>query len=210
MNELEFIRQQVSTERSHMAAVRSACAAALAQQADAGRDADFLLACVDYLVFIVGRFNSQDQAHCDRLRARVPAADVRSHAVIDDLAQTLAASRKAIEALAVAGRARASGSGDELALVAALRSYLSFYASVLASRRHVIQHLFEVHYGIADWRATSAVDADAILEERARYGRVAERLPDGIVLAERGSESGAPARAQLGGAPDAPRPTSGA
>jgi hypothetical protein len=185
VNELEFIRRQVSTERSHMAAVRSACAAALALPVDERPQVDFLLACAAYLAFAVGRFNAQDQAHCDQLRLRLPADAAQDRAMLDDLDRTLAASRKALDALAAALRVReaAGDVGDDVAFVAALRGYLSFYSSVLAGRRHALQHLFEAYYTIADWRAASAVDADSILEERARYSRVADLLPDGIALA---------------------------
>lgn len=189
MNELEFIRRQVSTERSHMSAVRSACAAALALPADHRPDVDVLAACADYLVFSVGRFNSQDQAHCDLLRPRLPAAAARHRATLDDLEQTLAASRKALEALAVALAALQDGTSTVSAFTAALHSYLSFYSNVLARRRHALQPLFDVHYGIADWRIASAVDADSILEERERYARLSGLLPDGIAFAELGSDA---------------------
>ncbi len=50
-------------------------------------------------------------------------------------------------------------------LIAALRAYLSFHANVLGSRRHALRHLFDAHYSIADWRATSSMSiADSILE----------------------------------------------
>jgi hypothetical protein len=191
VNELEFIRQQVSTERSHMAAARGACAAALALPAEAGPRTDFLLACAGYLVFVVGRFNDQDQVHCDLLRARLPAEAIRDRATLDDLDRTLAASRRALEALADALRRRETAPDDseDAAFIAALRGYLSFYSNVLAGRRHALQHLFETHYTVADWRAASAVDADSILEERQRYSRVADRLPEGIALAALASDA---------------------
>jgi hypothetical protein len=191
VNELEFIRHQVSTERSHMAAVRGASAAALAQPAEERPALDFLQACASYLVFIVRRFNAQDQAHCDLLRQRLPADAGRDRATLDDLDRTLAASRQALDALATAlQRREAAGDGSEDdAWVAALRSYLSFYSNVLAGRRHALQHLFEAHYTVADWRAASAVDADSILEERQRFSRVVDLLPDGIALAAPASDA---------------------
>ncbi len=191
MNELEFIRRQVSTERLHMAAVRGATAAALTVPADERPGTDFLLACARYLVFIVGRFNAQDQAHCDLLRARVPADAASDRAMLEDLDRTLAASRKALDSLASALREReaAGDTGDDAAFVAALRGYLSFYSNVLASRRHALQHLFEAHYTVAEWRAASSVDADSILEERQRYSRVADLLPEGIALAALASDA---------------------
>ena len=210
MNELEFIRRQVSIERSHMAAVRGACAAALALPRDERPGTDFLQACAGYLVFAVGRFNTQDLAHCDRLRAHLPVDAAQDRATLDDLDRTLAASRKAIDALAAALRDReaAGDAGDDDAFVAALRGYLSFYSNVLAGRRHALQHLFEAHYAVADWRAASAVDADSILEERQRYARVADLLPDDISLAAGASDAPPLGPAVGRNVPD-PRPAPG-
>ncbi len=189
MNELEFIRNQVATERSHMAAVRGACAAALLQPADPPPDLDFLVACASYLVFSIGRFNAQDQAHCELLRPRLPATAADDQRTLADLEQTLAANRTAISQLATALAALQSGTGGEAGFSAALRAYLSFYANELASRRHALRHLFDAHYGVAEWRRASAVDADSILEERDRYAQVAGRLPEGIVLGAPGAEA---------------------
>jgi hypothetical protein len=208
VNELEFIRGQVATERSHMAAVRGACAAALGRPPGDPPDIEFLLACAEYLVFIVGRFNAQDQAHCNLLRPRLPADAARDRATLDDLGLTLGASREALAALAAALRIRrdlqSATAADDAAFVAALRGYLAFYSNVLASRRHALRHLFEAHYDVADWRAASAVDADAILEERTRFARVAGLLPDGVALAALASD--APPLAAPAERPAASRP----
>jgi len=178
VNELEFIRRQVSIERTHMAAVRSACAAALSLPRAERPEVEFLRACAEYLVFVVGRFNAQDQAHCDLLGPRLPTSATHDLATLEDLGRTLEASRGAIAKLEIAVRA-----GSDEAFVAALRTYLAFYSNVLAGHRHALHHLFDAHYEVADWRAASAVDADAILEERERYARVAGLIPDDIELA---------------------------
>ena len=182
MNELEFLRRQIATERGHMAAVRSACAASLAQP-DVPPDPGFLESCADYLVYVVSRFNDQDEAHASLLRPRLDATDAAGRAVIDDLLATLAANREAIGRLCQALEARRAGDPDDGRFIDALRNYLTFYASVLATRRHALQPLFDRHYGIAEWRLASRVDADSIIEERERYARVADRLPEGVVLA---------------------------
>jgi hypothetical protein len=210
VNELEFIRRQVSIERSHMAAVRSACAAALARDGGTAPDPEFLEACARYLLFVVGRFNAQDQAHCDLLRPRLDAADVEGRETIDDLRQALAASREAIGRLAAAVESRGAGTRDDSSFVEALREYLGFHARVLATRRHSIHHLFDRHYGIAEWRLASAVDADSILEERERYARVVGCLPEGLSLAPSelpaaGLPPSAPAVAPAPGATASPR-----
>lgn len=182
MNELEFLRQQIATERGHMAAVRSACATAL-EQSDAPPDLEFLGHCADYLVFIVARFNAQDRAHAEQIRPRLGAGDDAGRQAIDDLLGALEQSRAAIARLGTVVGDWRGGRAADAALVAALREYLAFYASVLATRRHSLQPWFDAHYGIAEWRRAAGVDADSILEERERYGRVADSLPEGLSLA---------------------------
>jgi hypothetical protein len=205
VNELEFIRHQVSTERSHMAEVRGACAAALAQ-GDGAPDLHFIEACASYLVFVVDRFNAQDQAHCELLRPRLDPADSAARAAIDDLLQALAASRDAIDALRTALAARQAGRLAEPQFIAAVRDYLAVYSAVLATRRHSIHHLFERHYGIVEWRRASAVDADSILEERERHARVLASLPDGITLARSTVEAPSGMRREASAESQATRP----
>lgn len=183
MDEAAFLRQQVSTERRHMAEVKNAARAALAssaatQSAAKGELAHFATAAIAYLVFIMERFNAQDQAHCELLRPRVPLSDTDDLAVLDDLEATLSLSRQAIAELASAANP-----------VEGLRAYVAFFDEVLAIRRHVIQHLFEAHYSIDDWRKASFVDADSICEERERYSAVEAALPGGVTLASRARDS---------------------
>lgn len=208
MNELEFIRSQVSTERRHMGAVRTAATNVLAQEGAAASESaqvEFLLACASYLVFIVQRFAAQDRAHCRLLRPRLPDNASTDRQTLDELEQVLDACDAEIAVLRGAmqgGEMGESGDNVQLArsaqsaqdsispqgLIAALRAYLSFHANVLGSRRHALRHLFDAHYSIADWRATSSVNADSILEERARYARVQELLPEGIELGPSGDD----------------------
>lgn len=187
MNELQLIRDQVSTERRHMAEVRAACASAIARAAPEDTLLDeFCQACADYLVYIVGRFNAQDQAHCDILGPRLAPGDAANRHILDELAATLARNREAIASLAAALEARRAGQLHVPQFVAACQDYLRFYEEVLAKHRHVIYHLFDRHYGIEEWRRASLVDADAIVEERVRYGRVRAKLPPGVDLATTG------------------------
>lgn len=165
-----------------MAAVRSACANAL-EQPDAQPDTEFLGHCADYLVFIVARFNAQDRAHAEQIRPRLGAGDDAGRKTIGELLAALDQSHVAIERLGTAVADWRGGRSGDAALVAALRDYLAFYASVLATRRHSLQPWFDAHYGIGEWRRAAGVDADSIFEERERFARVADSLPDGLSLA---------------------------
>ena len=176
MNEQEFIRQQVATERAHMGATRAALAAALGANYSDDVLETFARAAARYLGFIVRRFNAQDLEHCAILQARVAATDQADRAILSDLAATLRFSGQAIDALAAAVDAPAAE------LLAACGAYNRFYTEVLGSRRHAIYHLFERHYGIVEWRQASFVDADSILEERELYAAVASALPAGLEL----------------------------
>lgn len=176
MNELEFVRQQVSTERSHMGATRAALAAALAADYPQGTLTPFVNAAAVYLVFVVRRFNRQDLEHCSMLTPLVPASDAEDRAALVDLSETLRLSSGAVDKLA------AALPGTPAELLAACRDYNRFYTDVLVKRRHAIYHLFERHYGIENWRRASFVDADSILAERDLYAAVAATLPKGIEL----------------------------
>lgn len=181
MNELQYIREQVRTERRHMAEVRLALTSAL----DAGFVAPILLpfcaAGARYLVFIVKRFNAQDQLHCDQLQPHLAPEDVENRESLQQLTQTLARSREAIGKLDLALRSCATGTAEET-LRSACSSYLAFYRDELATRRNSLYPLLERHYGVAEWRRASLVDAESILEERALYGAVQASLPEGIEL----------------------------
>ena len=215
MNETEFLREQVRTERRHMAEVRSALDSALTLQAAAmqtgpapgpapgtaavsvtgsaaasmshSNSAEFCGAAARYLVFIVQRFNAQDSIHCEQLRPRISAADHPARQALEDLTQTLQRSALAIATLQAALQASlAAPSGASDTLRVACTRYLEFYRTELATRQNSLYPLLEQHYGAADWRRASLVDADSILEERALYAAVRALLPPGVELKSRG------------------------
>lgn len=190
MDELSFIREQVRTERRHMGEVRAALDDALAAGGPGATDAAavgssdaFVAAAVRYLVFIVQRFNAQDQAHGAQLRPRLDAADSDARMALDELDATLARSRAEIAVLQEAMQAGASP-----ALRVAARRYLDFYQRELLARRHSLTPWLERHYAAADWRRASMVDAESILEERDLYESVRSTLPAGIELRSRAGQ----------------------
>ena len=106
------------TERRHMIRVKNALAAGLALTP---APVEFLLACTDYLGYIVGRFTAQGRANVDRLAPRMAAAgDEEGARVVADIERTLGETEAAVaDLLAGAGRsaakwrirARRSGAG---------------------------------------------------------------------------------------------------
>jgi hypothetical protein len=183
MNELEFIREQVRLERRHMAEVRQALETALLGRAVADPSLQiFCQAAARYLVFIVQRFNAQDQIHCDQLRSCLTAEDATSLQSLEQLHSTLAQSRPAVAQLSAALASPASME----TLLDACRRYLDFYRHELLARKNSLYPLFDQHYGMADWRRASLVDADSVLEERTLYATVKTCLPVGIELKSAG------------------------
>jgi hypothetical protein len=169
-----------------MSEVKNACEAAINASFDEATLDGFCRTGAGYLVFILERFNAQDQKHSDLLRPRLTAEEGNYVPVLDDLDVALASSREAIERLRVALEGRRSGKLSAAEFVYEVRAYVDYYNRTLRKRQHVISPLFERHYTIADWRAASFVTADSILEERTRYAAVQAELPSGLELKSAG------------------------
>jgi hypothetical protein len=206
MNEVELIRGQLTLERQHAAAVARACASALtaAGSPDTGRLASleaFRQAGVDYLVWMLSRFEEREQVFHDLLRGRFPAEDPNRRAVEAALGQP-GSSREALAKLetalgatdasdgaavpagdSLAGRSVAPA-GDFLAgrSVARWTDFLRFFSGAWSARRDEIERLFERQAKVSDWRTVSAIDADSIVAERNRYARVQATLPAEIEM----------------------------
>jgi hypothetical protein len=194
MNEVELIRGQLTLERQHAAAVARACASALAAAGsqDTGQLASleaFRQAGVDYLVWMLSRFEEREQVFHDLLRGRFPAEDPNRRAVEAALVQP-GTSREALAKLETALGSTvdldsaAVPAGDSLAgrSVARWTDFLKFFSGVWSARRDEIERLFERQANVPDWRTVSAIDADSIVDERSRYARVKATLPAGIEM----------------------------
>src|SRR5579884_2938845 len=99
MNEVELIRAQLSLERQHAAAVSHALSAAAAQGGDrlASRDA-FREASVDYLAWVLSRFEEREQVFHDLVRTRF-AADDENRRAAEDIFALPGTSREALAKL---------------------------------------------------------------------------------------------------------------
>lgn len=198
MNEVQLIRGQLTRERQHAAEVAGACASAFAAAGlqgasshgggsqDPARAASleaFRLAGVDYLVWILSRFEEREQVFHDLLRGRFPADDPNRRAVEAALALT-GSSREALTKLETALASPATGSSSSTSGDAGTRwtDFLRFFNGPWSARRDEIDRLFERQAKVADWRTVSDIDADSIVDERIRYARVTATLPEGIEM----------------------------
>ncbi len=182
MNEVELIRRQLGVERQHAADVSRACADALApgESRDLDRRAPleaFRQSSVDYLVWILSRFEEREQVFHDLLRSRFPEDHPDRRAVESALALQ-GTSREALAKLETA----LSTAGDSNKTASRWTESLQFFNGAWSARRDEIDRLFERQAKITDWRAVSAIDADSIVDERNRYARVKATLPAGIEM----------------------------
>jgi hypothetical protein len=180
MNEIELIRRQLGVERQHAAAVSRACANALAAAGSQGCDRlaaleAFRLASVEYLVWILSRFEEREQVFHDLLRNRLPAEDPDRRAVESAFALQ-GTSREALAKLETALSSTAAADSTATRWT----EFLRFFGGPWSARRDEIDRLFERQAKLADWRTVSDIDADSIVDERNRYARVKATMPAGI------------------------------
>ena len=180
MNEVELIRRQLGVERQHAADAARACANALATAASQDPDRltsleAFRQASVDYLVWILSRFEEREQVFHDFLRTRLAADDPNRCAVVGAFALA-GTSREALTKLETA--LGATGGTDT---ATRWTEFLRFFSSAWSARRDEIDRLFERQAKLADWRTVAAIDADSIVDERSRYARVKATLPEGEI-----------------------------
>jgi hypothetical protein len=178
------IRDHRHTERRHMIRVKNALASGLGE---APPDADFLLACADYLGWVVGRFTTQGRANVERLGPRVAAAgDEEGARTIADIARTLGETESALAGLLAGADACRDHPEDGLpALLAAGRRFVAFYDAVLASRKDPAQQVIDRHFSSAEyWALTNDVTSESVATEAALFHRVARLAPAGVTVAD--------------------------
>ena len=182
MNEIQLIRRQLDTEREHAGSVARACAAVLgrtpSQAPASGSPLDaFRHACVDYLVCVLAWFEERDR----RLGALVDSygPEHPGRAALDEALARRGRSRDALEKLEAAF-AQDPGAAASPNLWAEFAHYLH---GPWSSRRDALDALLASNPRPAEWRQVSGIDADGILEERARYARIEQCLPAGVSLA---------------------------
>jgi hypothetical protein len=164
MNEVQLIRAQLATEKKHAAEVAQACASVLATMDSQQRDDERLGPLVEYLVWILTRFEEREQVFHALLRSRFAADDANRRAVEDALALP-GTSREALANLETAVDATTDRSTR-------WTDFAKFFSGPWSARREELDRLFEKQAKVTDWRAVSGIDADSIFDERSRYARV--------------------------------------
>ena len=134
----------------------------------------FRQASVDYLVWILSRFEEREQVFHDLVRSRL-AEDDPSRRAVESAFALPGTSR---EALAKLETALGATGGTETAT--RWTEFLRFFSSAWSARRDEIDRLFERQAKITDWRTVADIDADSIVDERNRYARVKATMPAGV------------------------------
>ena len=187
MNEVEIIRSQIAAEQSHAAQVGNACAAVFGAESAAAAPSEatalFREACVSYLVWVLARFEERDQTLSELLASRQPSAGSAAAASGRQLGSLIARSGTSREALSRLEAALAAGESPTAR--AGWQEFVRFFNSAWAPRRAALDGALAEHLGVAELRVVCAIDADSILDERKRFGRVAAQLPAGNELRPR-------------------------
>jgi len=174
------VRDHRHTERRHMIRAKNALAAGLEL---APPDPAFLVACTDYLGWVVARFIAQGRANVSRLRPRVAAArDEDARRVVADIAATLDRTEAALrDLLAAAAACRDGATGGLPNLLAAGRRFVVFYNAVLASRKDPAQQVIDRHFDSAEyWALTDDVTPASVAMEAHLYARITRLAPAGL------------------------------
>lgn len=183
MNESEILRAQLATERIHAAQVANACLGVfgLERNQACAPPAAFREASVSYLAWVLSRFEQRDQSLAELIEQHGSAErDTLEDTVLRELGKQAAREGTSRQALTRLEEALAGASPESAR--AAWQRFGAFFNTLWCARREAIEQQLARLPRIASWRAVCAIDADSILEERARYAQVAEHLPPGITL----------------------------
>jgi len=167
-----------TNERRHMIAVKDALATALTSSPVSP---GLILACVDYLAYIIGRFNAQGRANIERLLPRIAAAGAADdEKIVADIAGTISRTERELGLLTDAAAAfRSTPDGGLPGLLRAGSRFVSFYDTVLALRKNSAQDIISRYFQDAEyWALTDDVTPASIETERALFAQVLKNDQD--------------------------------
>lgn len=182
----EDIQHYRNTERRHMIAAKNALQNGLEQLDDGGSvDVDFVLACVQYLDYIIGRFVEQGRGNTSRLREFVPADDAADQRILGDIESTLALTTDQLAALRLATARFREGLAEIEKFRGACDEFLNFYNSVLAQRKDPAKSIIQKYIDPDTyWARTNDVTPESIKTEQALFVTIRKRAPDGFQIDE--------------------------
>jgi len=171
-----------NTERRHMIAAKDALQHGVSGFADShSGNLEFVLACVHYLDFIIGRFVKQGHANTARLREVVPEDDADDQRTLADIENTLARTGEQLDRLKSARKQFQSDEIDIDAFSGACEEFLNFYNSVLARRKDPAQSIIQKHIDSDTyWQQTDDVTAESVETEQELFGKIKQLAPDGL------------------------------
>ncbi|MGC8517271.1 MAG: hypothetical protein ACP5P4_01925 [Steroidobacteraceae bacterium] len=183
MNESDILLGQLATERIHAAQVANACVAVFGTERDSPATAPtaFREASVGYLAWALARFEQRDQLLNELIEQRHGAAGgTLEDTVPIELGALAAREGTSRQALVRLERALAADAPQQART--AWLAFGEFFNTHWSARREAIERHLARLPRIGSWRAVGVIDADSILEERARYAQLAAHLPPGITL----------------------------
>lgn len=176
--------QQVSIERAHMNAAHRALNSGLENAS--GQDpafAEFYVACVDYIEFIMGRFYAQDQAHVDLLKPKVPKDDKESWDLINEIQTSFNKGRGEVAKLATAkADFTKNGPNSQADFEEVARAYADFFLGQMSKFKHSIRYLMAEHITPEQFRANSIVTEESINREKELFDRLEATAPEGVTI----------------------------
>ena len=129
---------------------------------------------MQYLVWVLAAFEERDQRLADLARTQPSGREPHSAALV----QALARPGNCRETLALL---EAAAGDATMQAPQAWDRFARYFNELWDVRRAALDELLVRNPRIADWRAVSAIDADSVLTERARYAELAAQLPAGAL-----------------------------
>jgi hypothetical protein len=139
---------------------------------------EHVLACVDYLGYVIGRFNVQGRANVERLLPRIAAARNDDDArIVADISATIAKTEAELGRLLAAAAAFRNDRENGLAdLLWAGKVFVAFYDAVLSARKNAAQDIIGRYFDDAEyWALTDDVTPASIQTESTLFLRTEQR-----------------------------------
>jgi hypothetical protein len=183
-SEVELIRRQLAHERRHATLVAQACVTALeasrVQVLDSLDLTAFCQTCIEYLVWVLKRFEQRDRMQLSLGYSRHGGEDRRR-----ELAEVLGRagrSREALTRLETALDHAGEKGMSAQAHPATWREFAQFFCGDWSARHEALDEIFGRIATVAEWRSVAGIDGGSILDERNRFARVQAAAPHGIEL----------------------------